>query len=326
MATMVIVGGITRLTESGLSMVDWQPIMGTLPPSSEAEWQKSFELYKQYPEFQQINYDFSLEDYKSIFWWEYIHRVLGRVIGIVFLLPFIFFWVRGYFNKNLLLRLIILFFLGGFQGFLGWYMVKSGLVNQPDVSHYRLALHLVTALILLSYIVWLIMMLTRTHYSSIQVQLYRKTMWYMYGVTLLQVIFGAFVAGLKAGKFHNTFPLMDGHWLPPTLISSYNEYGISVFFDNVSGVQFVHRWLGVFLLVALIAIYYSFKNSLLPHTRKNLLTFVLLVVLQAIIGILTLIMQAPFTFAIIHQFIGVLVVIAAIVNVYSARPGLPSRA
>ena len=300
--------------------------MGTLPPSSEAEWQESFEMYKQYPEFQQINYDFTLADYKSIFWWEYIHRVLGRVIGIVFLVPFLFFWLRGYFNRSLLLRLIILFLLGGFQGFLGWYMVKSGLVNQPDVSHYRLALHLVTALILLSYIVWLILMLTRTKYGKIQVQLYRKTMWFMYGLTLLQVIYGAFVAGLKAGKFHNTFPKMDGHWLPPTLISSYQEYGLTVFLDNVSGVQFVHRWLGVFLLVALVAVFYSFRKSLLPHTRKILLIFVLLVVVQAVVGVLTLLMKAPFAFAIIHQFIGVLVVIAAIMNAYYARPGLPRQA
>ena len=148
----------------------------------------------------------------------------------------------------------------------------------------------------------------------------------MYGVTMLQVMFGAFVAGLKAGKFHNTFPLMDGSWLPPTLVSSYHEYGISVFFDNVSGVQFVHRWLGIFLLLALITIYYNFKNSLLPHTRRRLLIFVILVTVQAIVGILTLLMKAPFAFAILHQFIGVLVVVAAIVNVYSSRPGLPSRA
>jgi cytochrome c oxidase assembly protein subunit 15 len=324
--TMVVVGGITRLTDSGLSMVEWKLIMGSFPPTSEAEWQVSFEKYKQFPEFQQINYDFTLDDYKSIFWWEYIHRVLGRVIGIIFLLPFLYFWIRGYFNKNLLLRLVILFILGGFQGFLGWYMVKSGLVNQPDVSHYRLAIHLVTALILLSYIVYLILLLTNTNYSKIQVQLYRKTMWYMYGVTLLQIVFGAFVAGLKAGKFHNSFPLMDGYWMPPTLISAYQEYGLSVFFDNVSGVQFVHRWLGMFLLVALVAIYYIYKKSLLPHTRRRLLIFIYLVLGQSAIGILTLIMKAPFSFAIVHQFIGVLVVIAATINAFSSRPGLPSRA
>lgn len=325
-ASMIVVGGITRLTESGLSMVEWKLIMGSLPPGSESEWQEMFDKYKEFPEYQQINYDFTLEEFKSIFWWEYIHRVLGRFIGIVFLVPFLFFWIRGYFNRNMLIRLIVLFFLGGFQGFLGWYMVKSGLVNQPDVSHYRLAIHLVTAFTLLSYIVWLILIYTNTKYSNIQVQLYRKTMWYMYFVTMLQIIYGGLVAGLKAGKFHNTFPLMDGHWMPPTLLSAFNEYGLMVFIDNVSGIQFVHRWLGMFILVALVVIYYNFKKSLLPHTRRRLLIFVLLVVLQAIVGILTLLMKAPFAFAIAHQFIGILVVVAAIVNVYSSRPGLPARA
>lgn len=323
---MVVIGGITRLTNSGLSMVEWKLIMGALPPGSDLEWQEAFDKYQAYPEFQQINYDFTLEDFKSIFWWEYIHRLLGRVIGIVFILPFVYFLVKGYFNKKMVLRLTVLFVLGGFQGFLGWYMVKSGLVNQPDVSHYRLAIHLVTALILLSYIVWLILILTNTNYSKIQIQLYRKTMWYMYGVTMLQVAFGAFVAGLKAGKFHNSFPLMDGYWMPPTLISSYKEYGIMVFFDNVSGVQFVHRWLGMFLLFALATIYYSFKGSLLPTARRRLLFFLLLVVLQATIGVLTLIMGAPVLFSLIHQFIAVLVVISATINAFSSRPGLPSPA
>ena len=325
-SSMVIVGGITRLTNSGLSMVEWKLIMGALPPTSDIEWQEAFDKYQAYPEYQQINYDFVLEDFKSIFWWEYSHRVLGRVIGIVFLLPFLYFLFFGYLNKKLITQLVILFVLGGLQGFLGWYMVKSGLINQPDVSHYRLAIHLVAALILLSYIVWLILSLTNTNYSKIKVQLYYVTMWFVYLVTLLQITFGAFVAGLNAGKFHNSFPLMDGEWLPPTLLASFNNYGWIVFVNNVSGVQFIHRWLGIFLLGILIGVYYNFKSSILPIARKRLFVLVALVISQAIIGILTLLMAVPISFALLHQFLGLVIIIFTIINLHTAKNGFPVRA
>ena len=320
-ASMVVVGGITRLTDSGLSMVDWKLIMGSIPPGSEEEWQAVFEGYKQFPEYKEINSDFTLSEFKSIYWWEYGHRLLGRVIGIIFIVPFIFFWARGYFSKSLTYKLLVLFALGALQGFLGWFMVKSGLVDRPDVSHYRLAIHLVNALILLSYIVWLILSLTNTVKSTVRIQLYYKTMWFMYFVVMLQITYGAFVAGLKAGKFHNSFPLMDNQWIPNVFSTLWQEYGWLTLTDTVSGVQFVHRWLGMFIFIAIIALYVNYKPSLLPIAKRRLKLLVIVVSIQAIIGILTLIMAAPFTFALIHQFVGVILVIIMTINVYGAQPG-----
>lgn len=325
-ASMVIVGGVTRLTNSGLSMVEWKLILGAVPPGTDSEWQQAFEKYQQFPEYNLINTDFTLDDFKSIYWWEYSHRLLGRIIGLVFLLPFLFFLIRGYLDRKLIVRLVILFSLGGLQGFLGWYMVKSGLIDQPDVSHYRLAIHLLAAIIVLSYIIWLIMSLTNRKINKVRSQLFYKTMWFLYFLLLLQLVYGAFVAGLNAGKFHTTFPLVDGEWIPGLISTALTEHGWSSLVANVTTVQFIHRWVGLSLTFAIVAVYYVFSPSLLPLARNRFRALMSAVLVQATLGILTLLMAAPFFLAIIHQFMAIILVVVMVVNLYGAKPGFPERA
>ena len=224
-AAMVVVGGITRLTNSGLSMVEWKLIMGSVPPLTEAEWQATFAKYQQFPEYKKINQHYTLSDFKAIFWWEYSHRLLGRIIGLVFIVPFIIFWLRGYFTKKWRWRLVLLFAMGGLQGFLGWFMVKSGLVDNPDVSHYRLAIHLLAAFLLFGYIIWLIMDILEPAKSLIRVKTYHKVLVVIFLLALLQITFGAFVAGLNAGLFYPTFPTMNGVFMPASIMNLYRTEG-----------------------------------------------------------------------------------------------------
>ncbi len=214
---MVIIGGITRLTDSGLSMSDWNLIMGTIPPTSEAEWIDTFEHYKEFPQYQQLNKGMELEEFKAIFFWEYMHRLLGRMLGIVFLIPFLYFWARGYFDSKLLKRMFILLGLGALQGAMGWIMVKSGLVDIPYVSHYRLALHLLLAFILIGFCLWYALDLKyKSPESPRNITSLKKWLWVVGVLFFIQMIYGAFTAGLDAGYLYNTFPKMGGQWLPPT--------------------------------------------------------------------------------------------------------------
>jgi len=204
---MITVGGATRLTHSGLSMVDWKPLSGVIPPVTVLEWQAEFEQYKQYPEYQKLNQGMSLEEFKGIFYWEYSHRVLGRGIGLIFFIPFVFFWWTQSVDRKYLPRLVGALILGGSQGLMGWYMVKSGLVDLPRVSHYRLAAHLSLAMLILGYLFWLVLDLSSTSRERVT-SLLRK--WVMGLVVLLslQIVYGAFTAGLRAGLGFNTYPLM----------------------------------------------------------------------------------------------------------------------
>ncbi|MCL4163044.1 UNVERIFIED_CONTAM: hypothetical protein GTU68_039795, partial [Idotea baltica] len=204
---MVIVGGITRLTHSGLSISNYKLISGTIPPMNEVEWNAAFDLYKQYPEYQKLNTHFTLEEFKDIYFWEWIHRVIGRFIGLVFILPFLYFLIRKQLSKSTIKKSVILLILGGFQGFLGWYMVKSGLVDRPDVSHYRLAAHLTTAFLTFAYTFWVALDLMFPNKRVVDKKL-RNFIRLGLVVLIIQIIYGAFVAGLDAGWIHNHWPLM----------------------------------------------------------------------------------------------------------------------
>ena len=302
-------------------MVEWKLIMGSIPPLSEEEWQATFEKYQQFPEYQKINIDYTLSDFKAIFWWEYSHRLLGRLIGIVFLIPFIVFWLKGYFSRRWLWRLSLLFVLGGFQGFLGWFMVKSGLIENPDVSHYRLATHLIAALLLFSYIMWLIMDMLYQAKSAINIQIYNKSLWAVYVLTLIQVTYGAFVAGLNAGAFYPTYPRMDGVWLPQLISEQLASVGWLALVSDVTTVQFIHRWLGTALFFLVVMLYYVYYPSLLTQNKKRLLLLLGIVALQASLGILTLLLSVPLLLAVLHQFMALILLGAIIINLHGAKFG-----
>ena len=237
---MVIIGGITRLTHSGLSMVEWNIFMGALPPLNEVAWLELFQKYQRFPEFNELNYDFTLDDFKGIFWWEYIHRMLGRLIGLVFIVPFIYFLRKKMLTRDLVLKCILMFLLGGFQGFLGWFMVRSGLIEVPRVSHIRIAAHLVTAFLTAGYVWWVVLGLIYPQQASNKLTSLRKWSKALFFIIVVQIIYGAFVAGLRAGMVHNTFPLMDGVWIADAVTSM--KPVITNFIEGRSGVQFVHRY------------------------------------------------------------------------------------
>ncbi|MFT5171653.1 MAG: cytochrome c oxidase assembly protein subunit 15, partial [Candidatus Marinamargulisbacteria bacterium] len=247
---MIVIGGITRLTHSGLSMVQWKPIMGSLPPLSTEAWEKAFSLYKQFPEFKIHNTLMTLSGFKKIFFWEYFHRLWGRLIGLVLILPFFFFLARKTITKSLTLKLLALLALGGLQGFAGWYMVKSGLSDNPEVSHFRLATHLNLALTALSYTGWIIIDLNGNKIPKIKrlnTKGIRFSIAAIIGMLGIQITYGAFVAGLKAGFFLNTFPKMGADWIPEMAFST-QPFWLN-FFTNPFMIQFCHRWLGFAILV-----------------------------------------------------------------------------
>ncbi len=250
---MIVVGGATRLTDSGLSITEWQPILGVIPPLSEAHWLEAFEKYKQIPEYEQINKGMSLEAFKTIYWWEWTHRFLGRFIGLAFALPLALFWIFKKVPRGFGWKLAGVFALGGLQGAIGWYMVKSGLVERVDVSHYRLALHLGTAFLILALLIWLAEE-TRPREATIRLDTVgaaqERLARVLVALLFVQVLLGALVAGLKAGLTYNTWPLMDGHLIPKGLMTLEPWY--ENFFDNITTVQFDHRMMAY--LVAILAL------------------------------------------------------------------------
>lgn len=302
---MVIIGGITRLTHSGLSITEWNLLMGALPPLNEMQWQELFEKYQQSPEFREVHYYFTLSDFKSIFWWEYIHRLLGRLIGLVFIIPFIYFLLKKKISSELLPKLIIIFLLGALQGFLGWFMVKGGLVNEPAVSHYRLAAHLVTAFVTFGYTFWVVMDLTPLTPSPKErgstTLLWKLTM-ALFGLIILQIIFGAFVAGLRAGFLYPTFPKMGGEWVAEEIKMTFTEYGWITFLKDGAAVQFIHRWLGILIFLVSIGLWFFSKKSELPfQIQMAVRVLIIIVTLQFFLGILTLINSVPVHHAVMHQ-------------------------
>ena len=297
---IIIIGGITRLTGSGLSMVDWKPIMGSIPPLTHSSWINTFELYQTSPQYKLINQAMTLNEFKLIFFWEYLHRILARLIGLALIIPYIILGLKKYIPRWLNKRILIMIGLVIFQGVLGWFMVKSGLVNKPEVSHFRLAAHLVTALLLLQYIIWTLLDLTKEKVHQAH-QLAIPTALWSIGI-LLQIIYGAFTAGKKAGWGYNTYPKMGESWLPESAFM----YPANNIFDNPVMIQFIHRHLGIVLGVLLLILWIKIiKNKENHLTLKKAATYVLMILLvQIILGILTLILKVPIELAILHQLTG----------------------
>lgn len=298
---MVVVGGITRLTHSGLSISNYKLISGTIPPMNDMEWKEAFDLYKQYPEYQKLNSNFTLQDFKDIYFWEWLHRVIGRFIGLVFLLPFLYFMITKQLSKPTIKKSLILLGLGAFQGFLGWYMVKSGLVDRPDVSHYRLAAHLSTAFITFAYTFWVALDLMFPNRKPIN-RSFRNLIRFGLAVLLLQIVYGAFVAGLDAGFIHNHWPMMsEGKFMHETVYSEQPSL-LKNLTEGKSGVQFVHRILAyIVVLFVFLTWWKSKKNDLTIYQSKGINALLILVGIQFLLGVLTILMQVPVWLGVAHQ-------------------------
>lgn len=299
---MVVIGGITRLTHSGLSMVEWKPITGALPPMNQTDWQSLFEKYQASPEYKVINTQFTVEEFKSIFWWEYIHRLIGRIIGIVFFLPFVYFLLRKKLSAPVIKSCIWILILGGFQGVLGWYMVKSGLVKNPHVSHYRLAAHLLSAFMVFGFTFWLAMDL---YFNRGGEQKNPNRKLFNFGILLfitviIQIGYGAFTAGLKAGYAYNTYPKMNDDWLP--VKDLYLEPFWKNFLEVGAGVQFIHRWLAAIVVCLVGYLWWKSKDkNLLPMQKLSVNLLIYCVSIQFLLGLFTLLYAVPVTLGVLHQ-------------------------
>ena len=317
---MIVLGGVTRLTGSGLSMAEWRPIMGTLPPLSDAEWQRVFDIYKETPEFQQVNSHFDVDDFKGIFWLEYLHRLLGRLLGFVFALPLIYFVVRKYISLRELPWYLLMLALGGAQGVIGKIMVASGQVDAPHVSHYRLTAHLGAALLVYAMMLW--RSLSLLHPADMAGTRHRR-----YGKTLLlttlitvTILSGGFVAGLKAGLIYNTFPMMGDYWVPPGLLAL--EPWWRNFFDNLTTVQFDHRLLAITTFVVIVVYWFRGRQIDLPaRARRGTNALLHSAVLQIVLGISTLLLAVPVWLAASHQAVAVLLFTVALYLQHSLRRG-----
>ena len=299
---MVIIGGITRLTHSGLSMVNWKLFAGAIPPLNQEAWITTFENYKKFPEYLKHNQGMSLSEFKAIFFWEYLHRLIGRLLGLVFIIPFVFFIAKKWIDKNLRTKLIILLLLGALQGGLGWFMVKSGLVDRPSVSHFRLAIHLVAAFSLLVYIFWLILELKGVKRKSLP--FISSLAKFLLFFAFLQIVYGAYTAGLKAGFICPTFPDMCGSFFPAT-ISNFD------FLNQGANIQFLHRTFAWLLLFFVIFLWKKVKDSSLETKVGNFL--LLAISIQFLLGVATLLLNIDITLAVLHQ-LGAVFVLFAITN------------
>ncbi len=299
---MVVLGGTTRLTGSGLSIVEWAPIMGAIPPLSDHQWDETFRQYQRSPEYQKKNFGMTLAQFKRIFWFEYAHRLLGRTIGLVFLVPFLYFALSRRLPARLVPRLALLFMLGGLQGLLGWYMVKSGLVNDPHVSHYRLTAHLAVAFLIYGYMFWqaLSLLHPRPQPAMAASPALRRAGTGLVALIAVTVLSGGLVAGLKAGFAYNTFPLMDGQWIPPSWRMLQPAWMNLV--DNPAAVQFDHRVLALTVLLLVLAFWLAGHHRTMPrraHRGRHLLLAVAMV--QVSLGISTLLLHVPVALAATHQ-------------------------
>jgi cytochrome c oxidase assembly protein subunit 15 len=301
-----MLGGYTRLSEAGLSIVEWKPFTGIFPPNNEKEWIEAFNSYSQFPEYKEKNFDITLSQFKNIYWTEYMHRLLGRITGIVFLLPFVYFIYKKWLTQKQILTFIFIFFLGGVQGFLGWYMVRSGLKFDPDISHYRLTIHLLMAVLIYGLIIWNFMNFCRSetnrvHHSNITVVAF-ITMF----ICILQIGLGAMVAGLNAGLIYNTFPLMDGYILPNDVATGIMNFDVLY---NPSVMQFLHRIVASILLVLSV---FLFIYSEVQTTMRKIIKFAIrvlciIILIQVALGISTLVYKVPLNLAFLHQFIAIIV-------------------
>ena len=307
---MIVLGALTRLTESGLSMVEWKPVTGVLPPMSDAAWQAELQKYLSSPQGRLVNRTFTVPEFQQIFWLEFVHRLWGRLIGLVFAVPLAWFWLRGQLPAPLKPRLLIMLVLGGLQGVLGWAMVASGLVDRPSVSHYRLAAHLLLAVALYAYTVWLILELGDPSKRRDDPRTARKAAG-LIGFLLVVMTFGAFMAGLRAGASHNTFPTMSGYWIPPGLFDL-QPWWINVF-ENGTTIQFIHRWLAKLLVLGVLAL-------LIRARRPETYAAAGMALVQMSLGIATILTGVNIILASMHQAGAVLLLTTLIVVRHRATP------
>jgi cytochrome c oxidase assembly protein subunit 15 len=320
---MVLVGGATRLTESGLSIVEWKPVTGTLPPLSGRQWTQAFEAYKTIPQYRELNAGMTLPEFKTIFWWEWSHRLLGRVIGVAYLLPFLWFMWRGALTRDLKRALWIIFGLGALQGFVGWWMVASGLTQRVEVSQVRLATHLVLALLIFAAIVWTLRRLADRPPIFAAARL-RLTAIVLLALTFVQLYFGALVAGLRAGRMYNTWPEIDGALIPEASRLWFEQPWWTNLFDNHLTVQFDHRMLAYALWTLALLHAVDAWRSRAGGVASGAFWLFAAMTLQAALGILTLLHQVPIGLALAHQAVGVLVLTLAVLQ--AERLSTPLRA
>lgn len=300
---MVVVGGITRLTDSGLSMTDWHLVTDTFPPLTEEKWSQAFEEYKKFPEYQKINVhnDFQMDDYKFIYFWEWFHRFIGRIIGLVFIIPFFYFLFKKRLSSETIKKCVVLLGMGAFQGFLGWFMVRSGLIDNPDVSHFRLSLHLTFAFITFAYTLWVALDLIYPNRNEAILPL-RKIARFALAFLLLQIIYGGFVAGLNAGLIHNHWPMMsDGQFLHESVLLEKDSWLLRLT-EGKSGIQFVHRNLA-YVVVGLILLlaFKSHKFDVNKNQKSGISALVIIVFLQFALGVFTLLYSVPLWLGLTHQ-------------------------
>ena len=314
-ALMIIVGGLTRLTDSGLSITRWDLISGILPPLSLNEWEKSFSFYKQIPEYSLLNSSMTLEQFKTIYWWEYTHRLLGRIVGLFYLIPLLYFTFKKLIKKNSLISFYLILFLIFFQGFVGWYMVKSGLTERTDVSHYRLALHLTLAFIIFILLLWNYLKYNNQLVitSNKKLPLYLSVLFIF--CLLVQISIGAFVSGLDAGQIYQSWPLMNQNYFPND--SNLKDLFSLNLFEVPSLVQFMHRNMAYFLfLLFLIIATITFKYSDFAYLRKTILLVFVSLFLQIILGILTVLSGAHIILASMHQIGSILLITTSLILVF----------
>lgn len=319
---MLLIGGITRLTGSGLSIVEWDVIGGTIPPFSQDAWQEKFELYQQSPQYKNVNYNMTVDEFKSIFWWEYIHRLWGRMIGLAFFIPFLIFRIKKMLSPELMKQLVFVFILGAFQGFMGWFMVKSGLVDIPRVSAYRLTAHLILALFLYSYLLWLA--LEQFFPEQQKVPIHNQPFfakWIKIFVIILgiQLFYGGLMSGLKAAVHYPTFPLMNGRLIPGQLFIF--DTLIENLFENTAMVQFIHR--GAAYTLILLSLLIWLKNKKVNKENKKFSRGITMLFhstnVQLLLGIVTIVHakgEIPVLLGVLHQTGAVLVLSALLYNVF----------
>jgi cytochrome c oxidase assembly protein subunit 15 len=309
--SMILLGGVTRLTNSGLSMVEWKPLVGVIPPLNQVEWAETFAKYQQFPEYKKVNHKMNLEEFKSIFMFEYLHRVLGRFIGVIFLLPFLFFYFKRRIPQGLTPKLIVMFVLGGLQGLLGWYMVKSGLVDNPRVSQYRLTAHLGAAVVIYGYILWVAFGLIASKSINSMHDNIKRFSYTITGLIFLMILSGGLVAGTRAGLIYPTFPLMGDSFIPPGLYAMTPAW-LSMF-EDVTTIQFNHRIFAYLLFVLILSfVYKMLKQDISPRLRTGVYCLAALLLVQVSLGISVLLLHVPVFLAASHQGVAVMVFTAAL--------------
>ena len=310
---IIIVGGLTRLTDSGLSITTWELFAGVLPPLTNDKWIDYFNLYKTIPEYKELNFEMTLSEFKVIFWWEWAHRQLGRLIGLSVLLPLLYLTIQN--GLWILKKYGIIFLLVCLQGFIGWYMVSSGLVDRIDVSHYRLSIHLVTAFIILSIVFWNFLKLTKIKINHISIKLYSIKFFLV--LLFLQLIIGAFVSGMDAGKIYNTWPLMGLSYFPGD--SRFNEFLDIAFFDNPSIIQFIHRNLAYLIVIVYIHLLFFVFKGCKKIFRKPIIIIGISLFLQVLLGILTILSGVKIIYASLHQINSIFIILSTLYFLYISK-------